>query len=138
MDQGKAMARELNLTSEVRKNYDRAHRGARNWSTAYHVSGVLSIVASAASAFIAAANLNELSGVQAAWIAALSGAAAALTTTSTFAGFQRKWRANRETRTGLYELLLRLPKEGETPALLQKFCKIMEDHDRAISGAETG
>ena len=132
------MPGEFNLTSEVESRYFWAEVGARCWSTAYHASGTLSILVSAAAAFIAAANPDGLSGTQVGLIAALSGAAAALTTISTFAGFQRKWRANRDTRTALYEVRLHLAKEGETPALLAKFCKIMEDHDRAISGAEAG
>jgi hypothetical protein len=77
-----------------------------------------------------------LSGMETTWIAALSGSAATLTAISTFAGFSRKWRVNRTTRTDLRILRLDLG-EDETDRLRERFSKIMKDHERGIMGAES-
>jgi len=69
-------------------------------------------------------------------IAALSGAAAALTAISAFAGFSKKWRVNRKTRTALLFLELNLEKEGETADLRRRFETILKEHDVGIDAAE--
>ena len=85
-----AMASAGNLTTSFEKQFrdalDKANRGAVLWSLAYHGSGILSVLASAGAAFLAASDLPQLSGTEGTWIAALSGCAATLTTVSTFTG----------------------------------------------------
>lgn len=126
------------LSSEVSRALRKAERGSMAWSTAYHGSGMLSLLASASAAFIAATNLKGLSGTQTIWIAALSGSAATLTAISKFVGFSRKWRANRKTRTALRKLKSELKSGGETDALRERFYHVMDVHDDAIEGAEAG
>ncbi len=124
-----------NFDQQFRDALDKAERGAVLWSMAYHGSGILSILASAGAAFLAATNLPELSGTEATWIAALSGCAATLTTVSTFTGCSGKWRTNRTTRMNLHLLDL---ERGNMDAdkLHDRFARIMRDHERGILGAE--
>lgn len=98
----------ITLESQVRQALLRAETGSILWSAAHHGSGILSIVASAAAAFIAATNETALPGTAATQIAALSGAAATLTAIRTFSGCAGKWRANRKTRRALQDLQLEL------------------------------
>jgi hypothetical protein len=113
----------------------KAGRGAVLWSIAYHGSGILSVMASAGAAFLAATKLPELSGTEATWIAALSGCAATLTTVSTFTGCAGKWRTNRTTRMNLRLLALDRD-EADADKLHDRFARIMRDHERGILGAE--
>ncbi|HVI06462.1 MAG TPA: hypothetical protein VM711_10265, partial [Sphingomicrobium sp.] len=126
----------IDFASEVHKHYKKAARGAWCWSFAHHGSGIFSILSSAGAAFLAATNLSGLSGTKPALIAALSGAAAALTTISAFAGFSKKWRINRKTRTALMFLELDLERQGETTQLRERFKTIMQEHDVGIGAAE--
>jgi hypothetical protein len=120
---------------QFRGALSKAERGAILWSLAHHGSGLLSILASAAAAFLVATKPPELAGYLAAVIAALSGAAATLTTVSTFTGCAGKWRTNRTTRMHLRLLALDLD-DADTEKLQDRFARIIREHERGITGAE--
>ena len=123
------------LEKQVKDALWKAKVGSVLWSIGFNGSGILSILASAGAAFIAAAKLSALPGSAAAWIAALSGSAATLTAVSTFTGCARKWRANRTTRINLH--LLKLDMGGnDVEKLRDRFARIMREHERGILGAE--
>ena len=120
--------------AEVEDRYRRADFGARAWSTLHHGSGILSILLSAGATLMATANLSGLDERQAKVTAVLAGAAGTLTAIGAFAGFSRKWRINRKTRTALRSLRRDLRSGGETAALRQRFDEIMVAHDNGIDG----
>jgi len=121
--------------TQFRDALKKAERGAFLWSFAHHGSGILSIMASATSAFIAATRPPELAGYWVTSITALSGLAAMLTTVSTLTGCAGKWRANRITRLNLRLLALDL-EDPDKEKLEDRFARVMRDHESRIMGAE--
>lgn len=128
----------VDFISEVQGRRRHSDTGARLWSTAYHGSGILSILCSSAVAFLAAFEREQIwAGHTAVLAALLSALAAALTGIGTFAGFSRKWRANRATRTALDELIIDLSApDQDMAAMRERYKEIRRRHDRAIAGED--
>jgi|SRR5215207_3018051 len=126
------------LKQDVNRKYRHYNRGAKLWSLTHH--GVLygSAIASASAAVIVqlqdlpvgvALSPTDLSTL-------LAALAALLATTAGVGGFERKWRANRVSRTKM-ELLrerleLNLIDIGDA---LDKYSEILNEHDAAIGGS---
>lgn len=126
------------LKQDVNRKYRHYNRGAKLWSLTHH--GVLygSAIASASAAVIVQLQdlpvRVELSPTDLSTL--LAALAALLATTAGVGGFERKWRANRVSRTKM-ELLrerleLNLIDIGDA---LDKYSEILNEHDAAIGGS---
>jgi uncharacterized membrane protein YgcG len=118
--------------------YKWSDKGTRSWSFAYH------LVFGAAT--LSTALITSLSGrgekpVIWSWlhaddlISVLSILATVLTALGAFGGFERKWRANRVTRTRLWALLTCIehqPKDMTAEDVCEKLERILTDHDAGI------
>jgi hypothetical protein len=111
--------------------------GSRLWSTAHHGSLFLAAALSAAAALILKLDsLAEWSG-RTDLAATVSALAALLGTLAASGGFQRKWRANRQGRGKLDQLLIDLSADGADATKARAELKeIIAHEDQAVLGLE--
>jgi hypothetical protein len=126
------------ISKDVNKKYWHFNIGSKLWSLAHH--GVLfgSAIASASAAVIVqlqdfpnrvALTPTDLSTLLAAF-------AALLATTAAVGGFERKWRANRVSRTRMELLWERLEANViDINEALDEYSCILNKHDAAIGGS---
>jgi hypothetical protein len=126
------------LSKDVKQKCKRFNRGAKMWSLAHH--GVLfgSAIASASAAVIV--QLQDvpirvpLSPTDLSTL--LAALAALLATTAAVGGFERKWRANRVSRTRMELLRERLEANViDIEKALDEYSCILNKHDAAIGGS---
>jgi hypothetical protein len=126
------------IRKDVKKKFRHFNIGAKLWSLAHH--GVLfgSAIASASAAVIVqlqdlpirvALSPTDLSTL-------LAALAALLATTAAVGGFERKWRANRVSRTRMELLQERLEANLiDIDKALDEYSCILNKHDAAIGGS---
>ena len=113
------------------------HRGYRNaqkrWSAAHHGIQYFSIIASGSAAVIL-----QISPDRTVPAALLAASAAILTALAKGSGFDRKWRANRISRSRTERLLLEpLESEVDLKKVRKSLQDIIQKQDEAIVGEET-
>jgi len=114
-------------------------RGQKWWSFANFGSSILIIIFSAIAAVLAQVKSDSTFIPHPADFAtALSLAVTIISTIQSKLGFERKWVANRMTRSALQQLEID-EKTGTAPAELAKtFKAILSKHDEAITGSSSG
>ncbi|PXX96669.1 DUF4231 domain-containing protein [Halomonas sp. LBP4] len=133
------------MIDQLRKEVDRLqkhhYKGQRLWSFAHHFSTF-----GAALLSLTVATLSQQDGWDAAsfivsrntLIAILSLSAAILSALAARGGFERKWIANRLTRSKLDNLRLDMLEDVEDPTpLKEKLKRIISEHDSAIVGSSS-
>lgn len=129
------------VTTQVENWFHWSSRGSKTWSCLHHATYALASVLSLIVAFIL-----QLPGADGGdpgfdanlWGGVLALTAAILSTVSGNAGFERKWKANRLTRSKVNQLKIDLTEPAPDYAAIRKTLKtIIGEHNRAILGQET-
>ena len=124
------------LTTMVERKYNEYRSGAKSWSGVYHGCLFISIIASAVATLFL--KLEILKNTYQSDIAAsLALLAAILTAMTAEGGFNRKWRANRVSRS----LTEQLRTDTSDPAIdgaqiRKRLNEIIRRHDEGIIGPE--
>lgn len=125
------------IADEIDQNFNRSLKGQKLWSLANSGSTILIVVFSAT-----AAVLTQIKGTyfildNNSFATGLSLAVTIISTIQTKLGFERKWAANRMTRSALQQLKID-EETGVDPADLAKTLKvILAKHDEAITGTSS-
>jgi uncharacterized membrane protein YcjF (UPF0283 family) len=127
------------LKAEIEKRRDWHYAGQRQWSFAHHTStfgaSILSLVVAAISQ---AKDWKAEYFSRDTVMAVLSLVAAMLAALAAKGAFERKWIANRMTRSKLDALHLDLLDEhADAAAVKDALKRIIADHDAAITGAKS-
>jgi hypothetical protein len=124
------------LITLVNNKYDEYRSGAKSWSGIYHGCVFISVIAgSVATLFL---KLDVLKNTNQSDIAAsLALLAAILTAITAEGGFNRKWRANRVSRSRTEQLkTLTTDPAMDGKEIRQRLNEIIRQHDEVIIGPE--
>lgn len=125
------------LTVQVEKLYRSRDGSTKMWSALYHGSLYLSAIFSATAALILKLDSLKGSNYQSDISAILAGAAAIITTLTAAGAFNRKWRVNRTSRSGLEQLRIELSDPNMDGATIRtKLKALIQKHDEGIVGPE--
>jgi len=125
------------LRIEVDTFYKRRDRATKMWSALYHGSLYLSAILSATAALILKLDFFKDSTHQTDMSAILAAAAAIIVTLTAAGAFNRKWRVNRTSRSGLEQLRIDLSEPIVDGATIRtKLKEIIQKHDEGIIGPD--
>ena len=125
------------LSVEVQNLYKIRDSSTKMWSALYHGSLYLSAISSATAALILKLDFLKDTNYQTDISAILAGAAAIITTLTAAGSFNRKWRVNRKSRSGLEQLRIELSDPNMGGESIRKQLKeIIRKHDEGIIGPE--
>jgi len=144
-----ALPKPAGMSPDVGRLWDRideAYRwsdtGARSWSTAYHLTfGIATLAATLVTALSGRTVTDSILWWRVdTWISVLSVTAAVATALGGFGGFERKWHANRISRTKLWSLrtcIEHSPTNLSASDICTKLEQILTEHDGGIIKTET-
>jgi dTDP-4-dehydrorhamnose reductase len=121
------------ISAKISDLLEEYYRGQKLWSAATHGSTIVVVVASAVAALLAQSKTSWFGHSGADIATLLSLAVAIISTVQSRIGFERKWIANRMTRSALSQLDIDA-KLGANPDDLAKTLKdILAKHDQSIT-----
>ncbi len=124
------------IADEIDQDFKRSLKGQKRWSFANSGATILIVVFSATAAVLTQTKSNFIPHTQD-FATLLSLTVAIISTIQSKLGFERKWVANRMTRSALEQLKID-EKTGADPAELVKTLKtIVSKHDEAITGTSS-
>ena len=125
----------VELTELIERHRRRFDIGSRSWSVAHHGSLYLAAMLSGAAALILALDSLRDLAFRADVAAVFSAIAALLGTLAAAGSFQRKWQANRLSRSRMDQLLIDVSDPAaESTRVLNELKAAIASHDRAITG----
>jgi len=126
------------LKAEIAKRKDSHYIGQRLWSFVHHMTAFGAVILSLSAAAISQAKDWTPSGLERdTLIALVSLVAASLAALTAKGGFERKWIANRMTRSQLEILELDLLGDAVDPSAIKETLKrIIAEHDAGITSSK--
>lgn len=126
------------LQKQILQRLEYARRGQRAWAFAAHGSTILIIVCSSVAAVLASAKpeMPFIPGMQVTTAVTLLSLAVTVTTAvRTQLGFERKWTANRMTRSALEQLAVGIEVGNPDDPDAKRLAAIIAAHDQAITAS---